>query len=265
MGVNNAPRGGLATHSATPQDDVAGRIDELRQAVAARDTFIAVAAHELRNPMMPILGQLDLLLSAIKTGKCSLDMVEQRVERIQRTVQQYMKRAVVLLDVSRINSGKFRLEPVPCDLALLLRQIADEFAAIALHSGVTLNVAAPETLPGIWDRLAVEQVIDNLLSNAIKYGGNSTVDLRLSETDADVHIHVRDHGKGIPAEQRARVFERFERAVGHSEYRSGFGVGLWVVGQLVEAMKGAVTIDDAPGGGALFIVSLPKCPLEERS
>lgn len=133
------------------------------------------------------------------------------------------------LDVSRINSGRFRLEQVPCDLAILLRHIADEFAAIAQHSGVTLNVWAPESLPGLWDRLAVEQVIDNLLSNAIKYGGNSSVDPSLPETDTDIHIHVRDHGKGIPA-QRARVFERFERAVGHNEYRSGFGVGLWVVG-----------------------------------
>ena len=150
MGVNHAPRSDSPIRSAAAHDaahdDVAGRIEELTEAVAARDTFIAVAAHELRNPMMPILGQLDLLLSAIKTGKCSIDMVKQRVERVQRTVQQYLKRAVVLLDVSRINSGRFRLEPIPCDLALLLRQIVDEFAATALHSGVTLNVAAPESL-----------------------------------------------------------------------------------------------------------------------
>jgi two-component system OmpR family sensor kinase len=263
MAVRKAPQTDLALRS--DDEEVARRIEELTEAVAARDTFIAVAAHELRNPMMPILGQLDLLLSALKAGKCSLGMAEQRVERIQRTVQQYMKRAVVLLDVSRINSEKFRFEPVPCDLASLLRQIADEFAATAQHSGVTLSVTAPQSLPGSWDRLAVEQVIDNLLSNAIKYGDNSPVDLSLSETDAEIHIHVRDRGKGIPAEQRARVFERFERAVGRNEYRSGFGVGLWVVGQLVEAMQGSIIIDDAPGGGALFIVRLPKCEVEERS
>jgi signal transduction histidine kinase len=265
MGVNNAP---WADRSPTGIDGPAAaarRIEELMEAVAARDTFIAVAAHELRNPMMPILGQLDLLISALKAGKCPLDTAQHRVERIQRTVQQYMKRAVVLLDVSRINSGSFRLDPVPCDLATLLRHIADEFAATAHHSGVTLNVSAPESLPGIWDRLAVEQVIDNLLSNAIKYGGNSSVDLSLSETDTEVHIHVRDHGRGIPLAQRSRVFERFERAVGHNEYRSGFGVGLWVVGQLVAAMQGSITIEDAPGGGALFIVSLPRCEAEEHS
>jgi two-component system, OmpR family, sensor kinase len=240
------------------QQEMRERIDQLTDAVAARDTFIAVAAHELRNPMMPILGQIDLLLSGIRTGKYAREIVEQRLERIQHTVQQYMKRAVVLLDVSRINSGRFRLEPIPCDLTSLLRRIADEFAAAALHSGVSLNVVAPDSVLGMWDRLAVEQVIDNLLSNAIKYGGHSRVELALVAEEETVHIHVRDHGKGIPEEHRARIFERFERAVGHDEYRSGFGVGLWVVGQLVEAMKGAITIDDAPGGGALFIVSLPR-------
>jgi signal transduction histidine kinase len=233
-------------------------IHRLNEAVDARDTFIAVAAHELRNPMMPILGQIDLLLSGITGGKVSLDQVELRLERIKHTVQQYMKRAVVLLDVSRINSGRFRLEPIPCDLAALLRQISDDFAAAAQHSGVQLSVAAPEQLPGVWDRLAVEQVIDNLLSNAIKYGGHSPVELRLLETAGAVEIHVRDHGKGVPLEHRGRVFERFERAVGQNEYRSGFGVGLWVVGQLVEAMRGSIVIEDAPGGGALFIVTLPK-------
>lgn len=265
MAAGNASKADPALSAVNSDDQVGRRIKELTEAVAARDTFIAVAAHELRNPMMPILGQLDLLLSAMRAGKCSLELAEQRIERIQRTVQQYMKRAVVLLDVSRMNSGKFRLEPIPCDLALLLRQIAEEFAAVAHHAGVSLNVQAPERLPGIWDRLAVEQVIDNLLSNAIKYGGNSSVDLSLSETDAGIHIRVRDRGKGIPVEQRVRIFERFERAVGHNEYRSGFGVGLWVVGQLVQAMKGAILIEDAPGGGALFIVSLPKCESEDRS
>jgi signal transduction histidine kinase len=260
MGVSNATLPVAPAPGA--EDSEARRIAELAEAVAARDTFIAVAAHELRNPMMPILGQLDLLLSALKTGKCSIDTAQQRVERIRRTVQQYMKRAVVLLDVSRLNSGRFRLEPIPCDVACLLRQVVEEYAATAVHSGVTLTLTAPERLPGLWDRLAVEQVIDNLLSNAIKYG-NSSVEVSVVEGGDDIRIHVRDHGKGIPVEQRGRVFECFERAVGRNEYRSGFGVGLWVVGQLVEAMHGSITIDDAPGGGALFIVSLPKCAAGE--
>jgi two-component system, OmpR family, sensor kinase len=242
--------------------DLLRRIADLSEAVSARDTFIAVAAHELRNPMTPILGQVDLLLSAIKAGKCSAEQVEQRLERIQRTVRQYMKRAVVLLDVSRITTGKFRLEPVACDLAALLREVVDEFTEAAQHAGVTIRLTAPESLHGTWDRLAVEQIVDNLVSNAIKYGGRTPVEVSLFTVDRKVQIHVRDRGKGIPAQDRERVFERFERAVGQNEYRSGFGVGLWVVGQLVEAMNGTISIDQAADGGALFIVTLPANPEE---
>jgi signal transduction histidine kinase len=250
--------------SAEAHQEMLRRISDLAEAVAARDTFIAVAAHELRNPMTPILGQIDLLLSAVKTDRCPPEQIGQRLERIQQTVRQYMKRAVVLLDVSRITTGKFRLEPSVCDLAVLLREVVDEFTEAAQHSGVTIKLAAPENLPGIWDRLAVEQIVDNLVSNAIKYGGRTPVEVGLFTIDRQVQIHVRDHGKGIPAQDRKRVFERFERAVGQNEYRSGFGVGLWVVGQLVEAMNGTITIDEAAGGGALFVVTLPVDPERAR-
>ncbi len=256
------PPNPLQVDSPVDSDELRRHIKNLSEAVAARDTFIAVAAHELRNPMMPILGQIDLLISAVKADRCSLEQVEERLNRIQQTVRQFMKRAVVLLDVSRITSGKFRLEPYPCDLSVLTRQVLDEFAVAAQHAGVSLELDAPETLPGVWDRLAVEQIIDNLISNALKYGGRTPVAVAIGATDRFVQIRVRDHGKGIPAQQRARILECFERAVGHNEYRSGFGVGLWVVGQLVASMNGTLSIEDAPGGGALFIVSLPMAPKE---
>jgi two-component system, OmpR family, sensor kinase len=239
-------------------DSLRKQIEQLSHAVDARDTFIAVAAHELRNPMMPIIGQIELLLSAIRAGKCSLDIADERLGKIQRTIQRYMKRAVVLLDVSRLNSGSFRLQPVSCDLTLLLQEIAEQFAAVADYSGVKLSVHCPQCVLGLWDRMAVEQIIDNLLSNAIKYGGRGPVELSLTADERSVEIKVRDHGKGIMPADRARVFERFERAVGHNEYRSGFGIGLWVVGQLIQAMKGSISIEDPPGGGALFKVSLPR-------
>ena len=233
------------------------QIRELSAAVAARDSFIAIAAHELRNPMMPIQGQIDLLISGLRTRRVTLEQALPRLERLQRTVHNYVKRATVLLDVSRINSGKFHLDPAPCDLAELVRGVADEFAAAALHAGVALVVTVPEAYTGMWDRMAVEQVVDNLVSNALKYAGGAPVHLSLAAESGHVVIVVRDHGKGIAAEDRDRIFERFERAIDPSEYRSGFGVGLWVVGQLVETMRGSIDIEDAPGGGALFRVRLP--------
>ena len=230
----------------------------LMEAVAARDTFIAVAAHELRNPMTPMIGQIDLLLNGLRAGRYSPKQVEQRLERVRLVMNQYLKRAATLLDVSRITSGKLRLEPSPFDLCELVREIADTFAAVARHAGAQITINAPANIPGTWDRLATEQIIDNLVSNAIKYGAHRPVEVCAEEHGNTVCIRVRDHGPGISLEDRARIFGRFERAVGSDERRSGFGVGLWVVGQLVDAMGGTIKVGDAQGGGSVFIVDLPR-------
>ncbi|MDR3533506.1 MAG: HAMP domain-containing sensor histidine kinase [Rhodopila sp.] len=244
--------------SGATSEELQQRIAELAEAVAARDTFIAIAAHELRNPMTPMLGQVDLLLQGIRVGKYSPEQIEQRLERIRHVMSHYVKRAAVLLNVSRITSGKLTLEPVGCDLSDLVRGIAETFAEPARHAGSPIGLDVPASLPGTWDPLAMEQIIDNLVSNAIKYGGRRPVDVRVEAFGDSVHISVRDHGPGISAESRARIFARFERAIGTEESRSGFGVGLWVVGQLVEAMEGTITVDNAPDGGAVFTVAVPR-------
>ena len=229
---------------------------ELAAAVEARDTFIAVAAHELRNPMTPIIGQIELLRNAIRAGRCPPDQAKHRLEHIQKAMRYYVKRAGILLDVSRITSGKLQLEPEAFDLAALLRDVAGNLADTARRAGSLITLTGPDTLPVTWDRLAAEQIVDNLAANAIKYGGGSAVEVHAGVHDGEVHIGVRDHGTGIPEAERARVFER---AVGPGERRSGFGIGLWIVRQLAEAMGGTVMIEDAPGvGGALFTVTLPQ-------
>jgi two-component system OmpR family sensor kinase len=231
---------------------------ELIEAVAARDIFIAVAAHELRNPMTPIVGQIDLLLAALQAGRYSSAQVEHRVRRIRRAMDHFIKRAGTLLDVSRITSGRLRLALAPCDLSDLVRETVETFAETARYSGCSIGIEVPESLPGAWDRLALEQILDNLISNAIKYAPSGPVTVSVEDLGSLIRLRVRDHGPGISAGDRARIFERFERAVGASERRSGFGVGLWVVGQLVSAMEGTIMVDDAQGGGSVFSVIVPR-------
>jgi two-component system OmpR family sensor kinase len=236
---------------------LSSRLAEMAAAVKARDTFLAVAAHELRNPITPLVGQVDLLLAAVKSRKYSIEQLEYRLERIQHTLARYLRRASVLLDVSRMTTDKLRLCPEPCDLSTLLRDLGDEFAEIARRTGTTITLAVPERLPGTWDPLAIEQIIDNLISNALKYGGQTPVELSAELQGGEVRIQVRDYGPGIAHDDRARVFERFERAIRQGEQQGGFGIGLWVVAQHVKAMAGSIMIDDPPGGGARFTVTLP--------
>ncbi len=241
-------------------EDAERRLAELTEAVAARDNFIAVAAHELRNPMTPIIGQLELLLKGVRADRFASDQIEARLERIHRSMGHYLKRAATLLDVARISSGKFRIMPAPCDLADVIRLVVDNFDEAARHVGARLDINAPQSLPGSWDRLALEQIIDNLVSNAIKYGGGSPILLSVADPQGDsrVVIEVRDRGPGISPRNKERIFGQFERAIGADERQTGFGVGLWVVGQIVEAMEGTITVDDAHEGGTIFRVVLPR-------
>ena len=225
---------------------------------------MAVAAHELRNPMTPILGQVDLLLAAVKAGNCPPEQVEQRLGRIQHSVVRYVKRATVMLGVSRLTRGGFRPDLEAFDLSALLRESVGEFAPAARHAGVAITLNAPETLPVHLDRMATEQIIDNLVSNALKHGDRTPVEVTADVVGQQVRIAVRDHGAGIPHGERAQMLSTFEHVVGQGERRSGFGIGLWVVGQFVAAMEGTVTIGDAPGG-ALFTVILPRHLKKERA
>jgi signal transduction histidine kinase len=242
----------------TTLEELQQRNAELRAAVAARDNFIAVAAHELRNPMTPMIGQIDLLLRGLRAGRYSPEQIEQRLDRVRLVMNQYLKRAATLLDVSRITTGKLVLAPTSFDLADLVRETVETFAAAARHAGTWIHCNAPAPLLGTWDRLAMEQIIDNLVSNAIKYGAQRPVEICAEDHEDKVCIRVRDYGPGIPMDARSRIFRRFERAVGPNERRSGFGVGLWVVGQLVNAMGGTIRVDDAAGGGSVFTVTLPR-------
>lgn len=236
----------------------------LLDAIAARDTFIAVAAHELRNPMTPMIGQVERLLTAVRARKLSPEQIDSRLDAIRQIMSHYVKRATILLDVSRITAGKLHLETDEVDLTKLVHEIVASYAGAAHHAGCAIEVFLPPALSGRWDRLAIEQIIDNLLSNAIKYGAGGLIEITASGDGATIDLRVRDHGIGILAEDRERIFQRFEQAVQFSQRRSGFGVGLWVVGQLVQAMGGTITVEDAGGGGSVFAVALPRYLEEEN-
>jgi signal transduction histidine kinase len=247
---DSAPGGGIH-----PTEDPERRIAELAAAVKARDAFLAIAAHELRNPMTPIVGHVQRLRRMVETRTCTLEQVEHGLRRIEWLVDLYMKRATTLLDVSRITTGKLRVEIAPLDVAELVRNIAASLEPAVHHAGASLSLHLPDALVAMSDRLALEQIIDNLLLNAIKYGARKPIDVSLSTDGHVLRIEVRDRGIGMTAEDQARIFAPFERAIAYGT-QAGFGVGLWVVRQLVDALAGEITVRSLPQLGTTFVVTL---------
>ena len=237
-------------------EDLRAKVAALQAALQARDDFIAIAAHELRNPMTPIAGQVDLLIAAVRRGEPSPVLLA-RLERLEFFVRHYIRRATTLLDISRATAGSIRLDPTTFDLAELIRAIVQGYAPVAERASCSLRLHLIEQVVGTWDRLAMEQILDNLLSNALKFGAGKPIEVALAAEDASIRLSVCDRGPGISIADRARIFGRFEQVIGQRQH-GGFGIGLWLVRRLVDAMGGEITVASEAGHGATFIVILPR-------
>jgi signal transduction histidine kinase len=240
-----------------PPDDRDVLIEELRAAVAARDNFIAVASHELRNPMTPIVGQVELLLGRARRDGSSAATIA-GLERLGVAVSHYVRRATTLLEISRMNAGRLVLEPTDFDMAALVAHTTANYEMLAARAGSVLRCDVQGPVTGRWDQLATEQIIDNLISNAVRYGDGKPINVALIADGAGVTLSVADAGAGIPPDDQARIFARFEQAIGTRRKSGGFGIGLWLVRELTEAMGGTIHVECAESGGSTFTVWLPR-------
>ena len=244
---------------AGPRDEVDKDrlIEELREAVRARDEFVAIAAHELRNPMTPILMQVSGLAAAARDPRrCRPELLAPRLEVLELAVREFVRRSTALLDISRIAAGNVRIEAAEVDLTRVVRSVVHRAGVAARMARSPIKTDLQEGVVGTWDWLALEQVTENLLSNAVKFGAGKPVGVALTSNGRTARLAVRDRGIGISEADRARIFGRFERAVTRREH-GGFGIGLWLTNQLVTAMGGAIAVEGAPGEGTTFTVTLP--------
>ena len=231
---------------------------DAQEAVRARDDFLAVASHELKTPLTGLRLQLQLVTDTLQ--RTVADAVRQRAEARAHAAHRQAARlgALVdrLLDVSRLVTGRLKLEPEPADLAQVVRGVAERMEGELAEAGSALTVEAAAPVPGAWDVLRVEQVVTNLLSNAGRYGRGRPVRVAVAQEGAWARVVVEDAGVGIPAADLARVFGKFERAVG-VRHQGGMGLGLYVARELVEAMGGRIEVDSRPDEGSRFTVHLP--------
>ncbi len=203
---------------------------------------------------------------ALAKGNLAPEKLAQGLEQLDWLVALFVKRATILLNVSRITTGKIRLELDEVDVCEVAHAVADNFEPLANNAGSPIGLDLPSGgLAVLGDWLAIEEILDNLVSNAIKYGAAKPILLSAvaDPMNGVARVSVADGGPGISAESQARIFERFERAVPPASYSGGFGVGLWIVKQLVEAMKGTIAVSCAPGAGSTFCVTLPLMPVKE--
>jgi len=225
---------------------------ELADALAGRDEFIAVAAHELRNPLNAMVLNWRLLermpsLSAAPAERKLIERLRMQLARLSSLVDR-------LLDVTRVRFGTFDLYRETFELTGLIGEIVNRFAIE--NSAIPISLKLEPRIEGSWDRLRIDQVVSNLVSNAIKYGEGKPIAVSASVSSGHAVVTVRDHGKGISSADLDRVFERFERARERSK-DGGLGLGLWITKQIVESHGGTVVVESEPGNGSTFIVRLP--------
>ena len=195
--------------------------------------------------------ELTLQRDRLLTPKINANLVVARrqVDRLADLVEE-------MLEVSRITAGRLKLQLEEIDLVDVVRDALEKVRHDADNAGCELVLRAPASVVGRWDRARVRQVLVSVIANAIKYGPRQPVVIEVTATDSSVRIVTTDRGIGIEPEKRDKIFQRFERAVSLRNY-GGFGLGLFVTRNLVEAHGGTIYVDSELGHGARFSVELP--------
>jgi signal transduction histidine kinase len=227
-----------------------------------KDEFVSTVSHELRTPLTSIAGSLGLLMGNVagelsKPAARLLEIAHSNSERLVRLVND-------ILDIEKLESGRVTFNLRRVEVRVLVKQAVEEINDFAAARGVDVQLTdfgnAVTYVRADSDRLV--QVMTNLLSNAVKFSAPENavvvaVDAR--ENPDVVRFSVRDHGPGIPLEFRPRIFERFAQAdATNARRKGGTGLGLSIAKQIVDRLGGTVGFDDAPGGGTVFYVELPR-------
>ena len=239
------------------EDDLRRVVAELSDADRWKNEFLAMLAHELRNPLAPISNAV----RALSLGRRDETAVDSASEMLERQVGQIIRLVDDLLDVSRISRGKIALRPERVELTRIIDQAVEASRAQYRSMDQELTVSLPsEPVYLNADPTRLAQVVGNLLNNAHKFtdvGGRISV--AVEREGAQVVIRVKDTGVGIAAEHLAGIFEMFTQVESSLERsRSGLGIGLTLVKTLVEMHGGTVEAhSDGPGRGSEFVVRLP--------
>lgn len=223
---------------------------DLLESEKRKDDFIGIASHELKTPLTTIKAYAQILER--RPGHPDAGRL---IRRLNDGVQKMGGLINELLDVSRIQAGKMKLEIGPCPIESLIKDAAEEFRLI--HDGCPLDINLKTQATVLCDRPHIQQVLTNLLTNAAKYSNNQPVFLTAESAGGTVTVNIRDSGPGIPPDQLDHIFRKFYRVDG-GRVRSpaGLGLGLYISREIIRAHGGDIRVDCRQGKGSTFSFTL---------
>jgi signal transduction histidine kinase len=249
---------GVIAHGIEVTDKVIAR-RRLEQALRARDEFVSLISHELRNPLNVL--QLQIASTAARLNSplklTSIEFMRQRLGAMDRTMTLLARELDRLLEVSRMVNSPLKLQLEEFELGALAQEVVEQMAGEA--RGCETIVDQGGGFRVTWDRRRIGDLIGNLLSNAYKFGAGKPVLLQLEGSESSVRLGVRDEGAGIPIADQQRIFARFEQAQrGPRDSFGGLGLGLWICRQIVVAHGGRIWVESTLASGSRFIAELPR-------
>lgn len=228
---------------------------ELKKSEQLKTEFMNIAAHELKSPVTPIKGYLEL----IQSDKQATENIKKWATISMRNAERLLNLVNDILDVSRLDTDTMRFTMEKLDPLELVDNAVEDMSLAAEKKGVSMVKKVPDKLPGIiGDFHRLSQVLKNLLTNAIKFTDNGSITVTGKTKDDQLIITVEDTGIGISSEELPKVFTKFYQAyTGEDRKNEGAGLGLFICREIIKKHNGELTVESQVGQGSTFMISLP--------
>lgn len=251
---------GIAIWGAAIDRAISRRIamtDVLKNAIVSRDNFLSIASHELRTPLTSIKLQTQLLMRNVDKAEIkdeTKDYIQKMLGQTNHSVERLSRLVDDMLDISRIQSSKMKLQLEEFDLTEMVKDNVEALMPYLKEVNCSVSFVSDGSIMGQWDRFRLEQVVTNILTNAARYGRGQPIEIKVTQEEKEARIYIKDFGEGIAKEDQERIFQRYERA---NSNIGGLGLGLYIAQEILKMHEGSISVDSELNKGSEFVVSLP--------